>query len=100
MKCHTQRVVISLLYVHHHHQSINAGSVPTAGAQTQHHLNGSHIIGTGHNSAGWLTTANAAGTNGLTCLPKHEGAPDNKFLVTRPKTDQRCLASTIARRAH
>jgi hypothetical protein len=32
-------------------------------------------------SAGWwvLTTANAAGTNGLTCLPKHGGSRDNKF---------------------
>jgi hypothetical protein len=28
----------------------------------------------------WLQkTANAAGTNGLTCLPKHGGARDNKF---------------------
>jgi hypothetical protein len=40
---------------------------------------------TGHNpprgpSADWwvLTTANAAGTNGLTCLPKHGGARDDK----------------------
>jgi hypothetical protein len=44
---------------------------------------------TGHNpprgpSAGWwvLTTANAAGTNGLACFPKHEGARDIKCLVT------------------
>jgi hypothetical protein len=37
---------------------------------------------------GVQTTANAAGTNGLTCLPKHGGARDNKFLVTRPMTDQ------------
>jgi hypothetical protein len=28
-----------------------------------------------------LTIANAAGTNGLTCLPKHGGAPDNKVLL-------------------
>jgi hypothetical protein len=42
----------------------------------------------GHNpprgpSAGWwvLTTANATGTNVLTCLPKHGGARDNKFLI-------------------
>jgi hypothetical protein len=41
-------------------------------------------------------SCNAAGNNGLTCLPKHE-ARDNKFLVTHPMTDQRCLASTIAR---
>jgi hypothetical protein len=45
-----------------------------------------------------LTTANAAGTNGLTCLPKH-GARDNKILVTHPMTDQRCLTSAIARRS-
>jgi hypothetical protein len=34
-------------------------------------------------SADWwvLTTANTAGTNGLTCLPKHGGARDIKFLV-------------------
>jgi hypothetical protein len=61
---------------------------------------------TGHNpprgpSTGWcvLTTANAAGTNGLTCLPKHGEAQDNKFLVTHPMTDQRCLTSAIARRS-
>jgi hypothetical protein len=30
------------------------------------------------------------GTNGLTCLPKHGGARDNKFFVTHPMTDQRC----------
>jgi hypothetical protein len=55
---------------------------------------------TGHNlprgpSTGWwvLTTANAAGTNGLTCLPKH-GARDEKF--THSMTDQCCLTSSIA----
>jgi hypothetical protein len=59
---------------------------------------------TGHNpprelSAGWwvLSTANAAGTNSLTCLQKHGGARENKFLVTHPMTDQRCLASAIVR---
>jgi hypothetical protein len=26
-------------------------------------------------------TANASGTNGLTCLPKHGGAQDNKFWL-------------------
>jgi hypothetical protein len=52
-------------------------------------------------SAGWrmLTTANAAGTNGLMCLPKHGGARDNKFLVNHPITDQRCLISAIACRS-
>jgi hypothetical protein len=63
-------------------------------------LYGLHIKRTGHNpprepSAGWwvLTTANAAGTNGLTCLQKHGGAQDNHFLVTYTMTDQRCLTS-------
>jgi hypothetical protein len=52
-------------------------------------------------SAGWwvLTTANPAGSNGLTCLPKHGGARDNIFLVTHPMTDQHCLTSAIARRS-
>jgi hypothetical protein len=49
-----------------------------------------------------LTTANAAGPNGLTCLPKHGGARDDKVLVTHPMTDhgERCLDSAIARPAH
>jgi hypothetical protein len=53
-------------------------------------------------SAGWwvLTTANAAGTTGLTCLPKHGGARENKFLVTHTMTEQRCLTSAIARTDH
>jgi hypothetical protein len=40
-------------------------------------------------SADWrmLITGNAAGTNGLTCLPKHGGARDNKCLVTHLMTD-------------
>jgi hypothetical protein len=65
---------------------------------------GLHIRRTGHNpprgpSTGWwvLTTANAAGTNGFTCLPKHGGARDNTFLVTHPMTGQRCLTSAIDR---
>jgi hypothetical protein len=51
--------------------------------------------------AGWwvLTTANAPGSNGLTCLPKHGGTRVNEFLVTHPMTDQRCLTSAIARRS-
>ncbi|RVE46054.1 hypothetical protein evm_009278 [Chilo suppressalis] len=59
---------------HHHHQPIN---VPTAGAQA-FPMDG--IGRLGHDpprgpSADWrvLTTADAAGTNGLTCLPKHGG---------------------------
>jgi hypothetical protein len=48
-------------------------------------------------SAGWwvLTTTNAGGTNGLTCLPKHGGVRNNKFLVTHSMTQQRCLSSAI-----
>jgi hypothetical protein len=68
---------------HRHHQHIK---VPTAGAQA---FLMDYTRRTGHNtphwpSAGWwvLTTENAAGTNGLTCLPKHGGAHDNKFLIT------------------
>jgi hypothetical protein len=47
-------------------------------------------------SLGWcmLTTANAADTNGLTCLPKHERSRDSKFLITHLTTDQRCLTLT------
>jgi hypothetical protein len=47
----------------------------------------------------WVTTANTDGTNGLTCLPKHGGARDNKFLVTHPMTDRCCFASAIVRRS-
>jgi hypothetical protein len=61
----------------------------------------------GHNlprgpSAGWwvLTTANAAGIYGLTCLPKHSGIRDNKFLGTHPMTDQRCLTSANHAETH
>jgi hypothetical protein len=52
-------------------------------------------------SVGWwvLTTANAAGSNGLTCFPKHGVARHNKFLATHPMTDQRCLTSAIVRRS-
>jgi hypothetical protein len=42
-------------------------------------------------------TANAAGTNGLTCPIKQGGARDNKFLVTHLMTDQRYLTSAITR---
>jgi hypothetical protein len=52
--------------------------------------------------AGWwvrLTPANAAGTNGLTCLPKHGGTRDDTFFVTHPITDQLSLTSAVARRS-
>jgi hypothetical protein len=51
-------------------------------------------------SAHWwvLTSGNAAGTNILTCLPKHGRAQENTFSVTHPMTYQYCLTSAIARR--
>jgi hypothetical protein len=39
------------------------------------------------------TVVSAAETDGLSCLPKHGGARDNKILVTHPMIDfcERCL---------
>ncbi|RVE41191.1 hypothetical protein evm_014158 [Chilo suppressalis] len=75
-----QRAVLKVYNHHHHHQPIN---VPTAWAQA-FPMDG--IGRSGHDpprgpSADWrvLTTADAAGTNGLTCLPKHGGARDSNF---------------------
>jgi hypothetical protein len=85
-------------YHHHHHQAIN---LPIAGAQAflmdYTHKENEPQRGP---SAGWwvLTTAIVDGTNCLTCLPKHGGVRDNKFLVTY-LTDQICLTSAIARRS-
>ncbi|RVE40955.1 hypothetical protein evm_014395 [Chilo suppressalis] len=68
--------------IHHHHQPIN---VPTAGAQA-FLMDGIGILGhvppRGPSAAHWwvLTTADAAGTNGLTCLPKHGGARDTNLI--------------------
>jgi hypothetical protein len=90
------------IIINHHHQPIN---IPTAGAQASHmdYTQGERAITRADRraSAEWwvLTTANAAGTNGLTGLPKHVEAPDNKFLVTHTMTDQRCLTSAITRRS-
>ncbi|RVE49721.1 hypothetical protein evm_005591 [Chilo suppressalis] len=95
---HLEDIYITVFH-HHHHQPIN---VPTAGAQA-FPMDG--IGRLGHDpprgpSADWwvLTTADAAGANGLTCLPKHGGARDSKLLVTHPMTDhcESCLTSTIA----
>jgi hypothetical protein len=72
---------------HHHHQPIN---VPIAGAQA---FPMDYKRRTGHNPPhsperiGGKTTANATGTNGLTCLLKHGGARDNKFSVAHPMAD-------------
>jgi hypothetical protein len=44
-------------------------------------------------------TANSAGTNGFTCLPKHGGTRDNKFLVTHRMIIKRCLTSANVRRS-
>ncbi|RVE51595.1 hypothetical protein evm_003727 [Chilo suppressalis] len=41
-----------------------------------------------------LTTADSAGTNGLTCLPKHGGTIDGRLLVIHPMTDQ-CESLTL-----
>jgi hypothetical protein len=74
---------------YHHHQPIN---VPNAEAQA--------FLTLGPSVCWWvLTIINAARTNGLTCLPKHGKILDNKFLVTHPMTDQRCLTSVIVRRS-
>jgi hypothetical protein len=84
----------------HHDQPVK---VPTAGAQAflMDYTQGERAI-IHHAGPVWigslLTTAHAAGTYGLTCLPKHRGTRDNKFLVTHPMTDQRCLTSANARR--
>jgi hypothetical protein len=92
-------VSITQVTHHHYHQPIN---IPTAGAQAFLMNYGLHIRRTGHNpprvpSAGlWvLSIANAAGTNGLTCRPKHRGSRDYKFLVTHPMTDQRCICISL-----
>jgi hypothetical protein len=76
------------------HKPIN---VPTAGAQAfcMDHTQRERAIA--HHVDWWLlTTTNAAGTNSLTCLPKHKGARDYTFSVTHPISDQRCLTSAIA----
>ncbi|RVE50761.1 hypothetical protein evm_004510 [Chilo suppressalis] len=90
-----------IIKIDHHHQPIN---VPTAGAQA---LPMDGIGRLGHDpsrgpSADWrvLTTADAAGTNGLTCLLKQGGTRDRRFLVTHPmtdhceKTDMSCAPNT------
>ncbi|RVE51556.1 hypothetical protein evm_003826 [Chilo suppressalis] len=96
---HENEDFLTFLYHHHHHQPIN---LPTAGPQA-FLMDG--IGRLGHDpprgpSADWsvLTAADAAGTNDLTCLPKHGRARDSKFLVSHPMTDHResCLTSTIA----
>jgi hypothetical protein len=87
---------MNIYHHHHHHQPFYA---PTAGTQAvfMDYTYGERAITHHKPSAGWwvLTTANAAGTNGLTCLPKHGGAR----VVTHLITDQLCLSSTIAHRS-
>ncbi|RVE41861.1 hypothetical protein evm_013490 [Chilo suppressalis] len=77
-------------------------NAPTAGAQA-FPMDGVGRLGQDpprEPSADWwvLTTADATGTNGLTCLPKHGRARESKFSVTHPMTDhcESCLTSTIA----
>ncbi|RVE47841.1 hypothetical protein evm_007472 [Chilo suppressalis] len=49
-----------------------------------------------------LTTADVAGTNGLTCPPKHGGTRDRGFLVAHPMADhcENCFTSMIAAEPH
>ncbi|RVE41001.1 hypothetical protein evm_014348 [Chilo suppressalis] len=56
---------------------------PTAGAQA-YHMDGIGRLG---RDPPREAIHHAGGTNGLTCLPMHGGARDNKFLVTHPMTD-------------
>jgi hypothetical protein len=78
---------------YHHFKPIN---VPNAGAQA--FVMNWPTKRTGHNppwrpSADWvLTTANTAGTSGLTCFSKHWKSRDNTFLAY-PMIDQSCLTS-------
>jgi hypothetical protein len=91
-----QQLCITTLHsIHHHHQPIN---VSTAGAQAflMNYPQGEQVIAHHAGPVRIVTTANTARTSSLTSLPKHGEARDNKFLVTDPMTDQRCLASTIA----
>jgi hypothetical protein len=98
----TATLLYTMLFFHYH-QPIN---VSTARAQAFLMDPYYSVRRTGHNpprgpSTGWwvLTTANAAGTNGLTCFPKHGGAQINKFLNIHPMSGQRRLTSAIARRS-
>jgi hypothetical protein len=75
----------------HHHQPIN---VPIAGAQAFHmdYPQGERAITTqAQCGLDWwvLTTANAAGTNGLMCLPKHGRAQ----ILGHPSDDRPMLLS-------
>jgi hypothetical protein len=89
-------------YYLRHNQPIN---VPTAGAQAFliDHPHGERAI-THHSGSVRIGVSrdkrNTTGTNGLTCLPKHGGARDIKFLVTHSMTDQCCLAYAIVCRAY
>jgi hypothetical protein len=85
------------LHYHNHHLF----NVPTAGTFLMDCLQRGYNPSRGPSADWWvLTTANTAGTNDLTCLPKHGGARDNEFLVTHLMTDHCYLASAIVRRAH
>jgi hypothetical protein len=89
----------SFTQLNHYHQSIN---VPTAGAKAfLMDIQGERAITYQAGLADWwvLKTVNAAGTDGLTCLPKHGGSRDYNFLITYLMTEQRCLTSAIARQS-
>ncbi|RVE44724.1 hypothetical protein evm_010628, partial [Chilo suppressalis] len=80
--------VSAIAVLTNHHQPIN---VPIARAEA---FPMDEIGRLGHNPP---RRPNAAGINGLTCLPKHGGTRDRTFLVTHPMTDhcESCLTSTI-----
>jgi hypothetical protein len=81
--------VIQRIYrklVHHRHQPI---IIPTAGARASlmDYTYRERAI-THHAGPVRIVRCTRVGTNGLTCLPKHRGVGDDKFLVTyydRPK---------------
>jgi hypothetical protein len=94
--------ILTIIIIKSTSSSVN---VPTTGAQA---LLMDPTKRTGHSpphglsADSWvLTTANAAGTNGLMCLPKQR-ARDDTFFITQPTSTlcERCLTSTIVRRAH
>jgi hypothetical protein len=92
---------ISTAYVLRHHRYHQPINIPTAGLRPSIWITHMSYHPPRGPSARWwvLTTANEVGTNGLTCLSKHVGARNNKFLVTHPMTDQCCLTSAITRRS-
>jgi hypothetical protein len=87
---------IYIFHQHHHDQSINFPTARSQAVLTRWNT----LRRTDYNPPrGPSGVTNAAGTNGLSCLPMHRGARDNKFLVTHPIAGQRCITCAITRRA-